>query len=48
MYAIVATKGGVFLQLCGWLGDWALWLSAISDTEYFEKCDILEIQKRFV
>jgi hypothetical protein len=23
--------------LCGWLGGWALWLGAISDTEYFEK-----------
>jgi hypothetical protein len=47
-YGLNVAKGGVFLQLCGWLGGWALWLGAISDTEYFEKCGILEFQKRFV
>jgi hypothetical protein len=36
-YGLNVAKGGVFLQLCGWLGGWALWLGAISDTEYFEK-----------
>jgi hypothetical protein len=31
-----------------WLGVWALWLGAISDTKYFETCGILEFQKNFV
>ena len=40
-------KGGIFLQLCGWLGGWDLWLGAMSDTEYFERSSILESQKEF-
>jgi hypothetical protein len=36
-YGLNVAKGCVFfLRLCGWLGDWALWLDAISDTEYIE------------
>jgi hypothetical protein len=37
----------VFLQLCGWLGGWELWLGVVSDTEYFEKSGVLEIQQHF-
>ena len=40
-------KGGVFLQLCGWLGGWDLWLGAMSDTDYFESSEILEKQEEF-
>jgi hypothetical protein len=40
-------KGGIFLQLCSWLGGWDLWLGAMSDTEYFERSGILESQKEF-
>jgi hypothetical protein len=40
-------KGAIFLQLCGWMGSWALWLGAISDTEYLERCGLLEAQKQF-
>ncbi|HSN65142.1 MAG TPA: hypothetical protein VLS94_00795 [Fusibacter sp.] len=40
-------KGGVFLQLCGWLGGWELWSGAVSDTDYFDSSGILEFQKMF-
>ena len=40
-------KGGVFLQLSGWLGGWDLWLGAVSDTDYFEQAGILEAQEAF-
>jgi hypothetical protein len=40
-------EGGMFLQLCGWLGGWELWLGAVSDTEYFERSGVLEIQQQF-
>jgi hypothetical protein len=29
------------------MGSWALWLGAISDTEYLERCGLLEAQKQF-
>jgi hypothetical protein len=29
------------------MGSWALWLGAISDTEYLERCGFLEAQKQF-
>jgi hypothetical protein len=40
-------KGGVFLQLSGWLGGWELWVGAVSDTEYFEKSGLLTKQHDF-
>lgn len=27
-------KGGVFAQLCGWIGTWSLWNGAVSDMDY--------------
>ena len=33
-------KGGVFLQLCGWLGVEHLWVGATSDTYYQERSGI--------
>lgn len=41
-------KGGVFLQLCGWLGVYALWVGAVSDTKYLSESGILEMQQDFV
>ena len=40
-------KGGVFLQLCGWLGAHELWTGAVGDTPYFEDSGILEAQSAF-
>uniref|UniRef100_A0A7S1UPM4 DDE Tnp4 domain-containing protein n=1 Tax=Grammatophora oceanica TaxID=210454 RepID=A0A7S1UPM4_9STRA len=40
-------KGGVFIQLCGWLGVWELWMGAVSDTYYIMKSGILGSQKDF-
>ena len=34
-------KGGVFLQLCGWMGVHELWFGGVSDTEYLNKSGIL-------
>jgi hypothetical protein len=41
-------KGGVFLQLCGWLGVHSLWVGAVSDTKYLSESGILELQQEFV
>ena len=40
-------KGGVFLQLCGWLGAWDLWSGAVSDSDYFDNSGLLEFQTIF-
>ncbi len=47
-YAGNVAKGGIFLQLCGWLGTEELWVGAVSDSEYFKRSGILEQQKQFV
>ncbi len=44
----VATKGAVFVQLCGWLGTHDLWVGAVSDTEYMKKSGILDQQQQFL
>ena len=41
-------KGGVFVQLCGWLGTHSLWVEAVSDTKYLSESGILEMQEEFV
>ena len=47
-YAMNCAKGGVFLQLCGWLGVGELWVGATSDSFYMEKAnDILQRQEHF-
>jgi hypothetical protein len=33
-------KGGIFLELCGWLGGWELWLGAVSDSDYQESSPV--------
>jgi hypothetical protein len=40
-------KGGIFLQLCGWLSSWDLWLGAVSDSDYLEKSGLLGFQEEF-
>ena len=40
-------KGGVFIQLCGWLGVESLWVGATSDSHYQEKTDIFKRQDIF-
>jgi hypothetical protein len=40
-------KGGVFVQLCGWLGTHELYPGAMSDTDYLNKTGILESQHLF-
>ena len=46
-YSMNCTKGGVFLQLCGWMGVGQLWCGGISDSTYIEKEKILERQHEF-
>ena len=46
-YGENCAKGGVFLQLCGWMGVHELWSGGVSDTEYLNKSGILEYQKCF-
>ena len=41
-YAANCAKGGVFLQLCGWMGVEHLWCGATSDTHYQEHTKIFE------
>ena len=41
-------KGAIGLQLCGWMRTHELWDGAVSDSEYFEKSGILEMQAEFV
>ena len=46
-YAGNVLKGGVSLQLCGWLRTHYLWTGAVSDTIYNGEGEILNIQKEF-
>ena len=46
-YAGNVAKGGIYLQLCGWLGVHELYPGAMSDSDYLNKTDILRQQLRF-
>ena len=46
-YAHNCLKGGVFLQLGGWMGTHNLWMGAVSDTEYNGEGKILKQQWEF-
>ena len=39
-------KGGLFLQLCGWLGAFELWLGGVSDSDYQERSGVLVFQRQ--
>ncbi len=40
-------KGGIFCQLCGWLGNEELWGGGGSDSDYNRKAGYLEAQEEF-
>jgi hypothetical protein len=46
-YAGNVGKGGIFVQLCGWMGTHELYPGAMSDSDYLNKTGILEEQKAF-
>ena len=46
-YAGNCAKGGVFIQLCGWMGVENLWVGATSDSHYQEKTNIFQRQNEF-
>ena len=46
-YSMNCAKGGVYLQLCGWLGVADLWVGATSDSHYQEHSGIFERQEAF-
>jgi hypothetical protein len=46
-YAGNVAKGGIFVQLCGWLGTWEFYPGAMSDSKYMNETGILELQKIF-
>ena len=46
-YAGNVAKGGIFIQLCGWLGTHELFTGAMSDSEYMNTTNILEEQEIF-
>ena len=46
-YSGNCAKGGVFLQLCGWLGVEHLWVGATSDSHYQEHTNIFGKQQEF-
>ena len=46
-YSAHCAKGGVMLQLCGWMGTKCLFPGGISDTEYMTKSGIFEEQRDF-
>ena len=40
-------KGGIFAQLCGWLGNEDLWSGAVGDSVYHSDAGYLEEQRKF-
>jgi DDE superfamily endonuclease len=47
-YAGNVAKGGVFLQPCGWFGTHELWVGSISDSEYMQRSNVLQIQQTYI
>ena len=46
-YAGNVAKGGIYLQLCGWMGTHDLYPGAMSDSKYMNSTGILEEQHKF-
>ena len=46
-YAMNCFKGGIFVQLCGWMGTAHLWVGAVSDTDYNKRAGYMEEQEQF-
>lgn len=47
-YANNVGKGAVFVQLCGWMGTFELWMGAVSDSDYMIRSGILQLQQQYV
>jgi DDE superfamily endonuclease len=47
-YAGNVGKGSVFIQLCGWLGTHELWEGAVTDSDYFARSGILQLQEQYL
>ena len=43
----VVSRGGVGVQLCGWIVNEDLWVGGVSDTEYNKHAGYLQKQKEF-
>ena len=37
-------KGAIFIQLCGWMGTYEIWMGAVTDSDYFIRSGILKEQ----
>ena len=46
-YAMNCFKGGIFCQLCGWIGTADLWTGAVSDTDYNKRAGYLQEQEQY-
>ena len=46
-YAMNCFKGGIFCQLCGWIGTADLWTGAVSDTDYNRRAGYIQEQEQF-
>lgn len=46
-YAGNCFKGGIFIQLCGWMGNYDLWGGNVSDTKYNNDAGYLQDQAVF-
>ena len=46
-YASNCAKGGVFVQLCDWIGTEELWTGAVSDSKYQDMTGIIRAQRKF-
>ena len=46
-YAMNCFKGGIYNQLCGWIGTADLWTGAVSDTDYNKRAGYLEQQQQY-
>ena len=46
-YAMNCFKGGIYCQLCGWIGTADLWTGAVSDTDYNKRAGYLEQQQQY-
>ena len=46
-YAMNCFKGGIGVQLCGWILTAVLWTGAVSDTDYNKRAGYLQEQEEF-